>query len=121
MADEENKVQEVPEPTRPGVVAQEAKLVGDDEMPEVRRVQVDVNEESVAAQVAQPREGDSDTVQVHETSVSLDEVITDPSSPLAVQVPDAGRGTMSLPIHELAQGTVEDYFREHAAESDDSE
>lgn len=88
----------------PGVVAQEAKTVGDEELPAPREPEVQVIQETEAAQVAQPREGDSDTVNVHEVSLAMDEVITDPSSPLAVQVPDAGRGSLDLPIHALANG-----------------
>lgn len=95
------------------VVAQEAKTVGDDNLPEAREPQADVNQEPVAAQVAQPREGDADKVNVHEVVVTTDEVITDPSSPLAVQVPDAGRGDGSLPIHKLAGKRPEDVFAEN--------
>lgn len=92
---------EVPVPV---VTAQEAKTVGDEELPEPRVPEVQVNESTEAAQVVQPREGDADTVNVHEVYLALDEVITDPSSPLAVQIPDAGRGSLDLPIHALANG-----------------
>jgi hypothetical protein len=94
---------EVISPPVPEVVAQEAKIVGDDEL-EVFTVEPEVVEEQVAAQVAQPREADRDSVDVHETSVMLDEVITDPSDPRAVIIPDAGRGSLDLPIHRLALG-----------------
>lgn len=99
----------------PEVTAQKKKLVGDDKL-EVREVTVEVNEDQVDAQTVQPRELDPKKVNVHEVVVATDTVITDPSSPLAVQVPDAGRGDASLPIHRLAEGTVEDVF---ASESSD--
>lgn len=104
----------------PEVVAQEAKTVGDENLPEPREPQADVRKEEVAAQVAQPREADRSTVSVHETVVTTDEVITDPASPLAVQVPDAGRGDSSLPIHALAGERVEDVFAREASKSDES-
>jgi hypothetical protein len=94
------------------VVAQKQKVVGDDSLPEPREPQADVNDEPVAAQVAQPREKESAKVAVHEVVVTTDEVITDPSSPLAVQVPDAGSGSLDLPIHRLAAKRPEDVFAE---------
>jgi hypothetical protein len=98
------------------VVSQEGALVGDEAVNEhVHKVEPDVVEESVDAQVVAQPEAPSSTVNVHETSVQLDTVITDPSSPLAVQVPDAGRGSLDLPIHGLAAPTVEEVFAEHAA------
>lgn len=106
-------------PTPAEVVAQEAKTVGDDDLPEAREPQADVRQEEVAAQVVQPREADPSTVSVHEVVVTTDEVIKDPSSPLAVQVPDAGRGDSSLPIHALAGERVEDVFAREASKSDD--
>lgn len=96
-------------PDTPAVVAQEAKVVGDDAL-EPREPTVEVNKDQVDAQVAQPREGDSDKVNVHEVVVATDTVITDPSDPLAVQVPDAGRGSLDLPIHNLDGPRVEDVF-----------
>lgn len=117
MADE--KVTQVP---APDVVAQEPKLVGDDEtQAEVHEVKPEVEREPVAAQVAQPRESDRDKVDVHETSVKLDRVITDTSDPLAVQVPDAGRGSLDLPIHRLDAPTVEEVFAEEAASVEERE
>jgi hypothetical protein len=105
-------------PDAPEVIAQKNKLVGDEEVQaEVHSVEPDVNTDSVKAQVAPEREKPSTKVPVHETSVKLDEVITDPSSPLAVQVPDAGRGDASLPIHRLANPTPEDVFSSEASES----
>jgi len=91
------------------VVAQEAKVVGDDNLTP-REPTAEVVQEQVAAQVAQPREGDADKVNVHETVVHTDTVITDPSDPLAVQVPDAGRGSLVLPAHALDAETPEQVF-----------
>jgi hypothetical protein len=102
-------------PDQTEVVAQEAKTVGDENI-EAREPTVEVTKEQVDAQVAQPREGDSDKVNVFETTVATDTVITDPSSPLAVQVPDAGRGSLELPSHALAGPTVEQVFADDADE-----
>lgn len=107
-------------PELPAVTAQEAKVV-DNEGAEPFVVEPEVNVEQVDAMVVQPREGDSDTVNVHEVSVATDRVITDPSSPLAVQIPPEGRGDGTLPIHALGNGTVEDYFKKNASESSDDE
>src|SRR5690349_16404874 len=98
-------------PPQTEVVAQEAKTVGDENL-EVREPDVQVKSDQEDAQVAQPREGDADKVNVHEVSVTTDTVITDPSSPLAVQVPDAGRGSLDLPIHRLNAPVVEDVFKD---------
>jgi hypothetical protein len=115
MADEK-----LTETKAPAVTAQEAKKVGDAEVQEsVHEVKPEVVKEQVAAQVVQPREGDSDKVNVHETFVAMDRVITDPSDPLAVQIPDAGRGDLSLPIHRLDAPTVEDVFREQASSAEE--
>lgn len=96
-------------PPVPEVVAQEAKTVGDDQFTP-REPTVEVVKEEVDAQVVQPREGDHDKVNVHEVRVETDTVITDPSDPLAVQVPDAGRGSLDLPIHGLDAPTPEQAF-----------
>ena len=109
--------EEVIVPSTPAVTAQESKTVGDDAL-EVRSVEISVTKEEAPAQVVQPREGDSDVVHVHEVYVTTDEIITDPSSPLAVQIPDAGRGSLDLPIHGLDQGTVEEVFARDASKSD---
>jgi hypothetical protein len=117
MADEK-----ITQPRLADVVAQDAKVVGDDEVQaEVHSVEPEVVSESVAAQVAQPREADSDSVNVHEVSVVTDRVILDPSDPLAVQVPDAGRGSLDLPIHALDAPTVEEVFSSEASEADTPE
>jgi len=96
-------------PDAPEVVAQDAKTVGDDAL-QAREPSVDVVKEQVDAQVSQPREGAADKVNVHEVVVHTDTVITDPSDPLAVQVPDAGRGALDLPIHALDGETPEQVF-----------
>lgn len=117
MAEAENNI------TRPELrdpVAQEAKLVGDD-VQEVREVPVEVVAEQVDAQVSQPREDADDKVNVHETVVKLDEVITDPSDPRAVQIPDAGRGSLDLPAHRLAAQTPEAVFAASASDEDKAE
>lgn len=104
-------------PDTPEVTAQKAKTVGDENI-EAREPTVEVKREQVDAQVVQPREGDADKVNVHETTIALDEVITDPSSPLAVQVPDAGRGSLDLPTHALSGPTVEQAFADEAPEAE---
>lgn len=104
-------------PTLPVVTAQESMTVGDSEM-EARSADVGVTKEEVPAQVMQPRANDADTVHVHEVYVVTDEIITDPSSPLAVQIPDAGRGSLDLPIHQLDRGTVEEVFAREASKAD---
>lgn len=104
------------------VVAQEPKLVGDEDTQVVDH-RVDVTQEQVPAQVTQPREGDNDKVNVHEVSVQTDEVITDTSDPRAVQVPDAGRSPLldaGLPIAALDGERVEDVFAREASKSDES-
>lgn len=123
MADETTVEPEAPQaeaqaeeaivPAMPVVTAQEAMTIGDDEM-EARQADIGVTKEEVPAQVMQPRQADADTVQVHEVFVITDEIITDPASPLAVQIPDAGRGTLDLPIHRLDRGTVEAVFARKA-------
>ncbi len=63
-------------------------------------VRVDTVREEVPAQVAPAREPEADKVQVHEVKVETDVVITDPTSPLAVQT-EGGGGSLDLPIHKL--------------------
>jgi hypothetical protein len=90
----------------------EAEVAGPDE---VRDPQAVVVQGDVPAQVAPAREPDNDVVPVHETSVTLDEVITDPNSPLAVQVPEPDAAAGKLPIHSLAKPVPEDVFADKAA------
>lgn len=110
-------------PQVPEVTAQKQKTVGDENLPEPREVEVDVNKDRVKTMRVQQREPDAAYAPVHETSITIDTVITDPASPLAVQIPDAGRGTMLLPITGLNEGTVEERFAAAAEEesSDDSD
>ncbi len=70
-------------------------------------VKVETVDEEVQAQVAPPRDPDADKVRVHEVSVSLDRVITDPSADDAVQVPEEGQGSTVLPAHSLDAPSAE--------------
>lgn len=93
------------------VVSQEGALVGDEAVQgAAHEVKPTVVEEPVAAMVSGPRDPEADTVSVSETFVAMDRVITDPTSPEAVQIPDAGRGSMDLPIHDLQGPTPEQVF-----------
>jgi hypothetical protein len=103
---------------QPKVAVPANALVGDDAKLDPREADVDVNKDSVPAQTTGAPAVEVDTVYVHETSVQLDEVITDPHSPLAVQVPDEGRGFLNLPIHGLDAPRPEDVF--DAARKDES-
>lgn len=103
----------------PEIVAQNKKLVGDEAVQNAGvTVEPEVTEEQVAAQVAPAREKESAKVNVHETVVHTDKVITDPNSPEAVQVPDAGRGSLDLPAHALGSGHVEDRLAEASKSND---
>lgn len=105
------------------VVAQKSKLVGDENQPDPVAVDPTVTDEKVAAQVAPAREKDAAKVSVDEVVVHTDEVITDPSDPKAVQVPDAGRGDASTPIANAYRDgkRVEDVFAAEASEADEDE
>lgn len=105
-------------PDYPKVAAPKNAILSDDDL-EPREATVKVVKEEQPAQVTGPAAEPVDTVNVHEVSVQLDEVITDPSSPLAVQIPDAGRGDLSLPIHGLNGPTVEQFFAENATDADE--
>ena len=94
---------------QPEVQAPEGALVGDDSI-EVRKPEPIAINEHAAAQVTGAPAKPVDTVAVNEVAIQLDRVITDPNSPEAVQIPDAGRGDASLPIHALAGPDVEDVF-----------
>lgn len=98
------------------IAAPENATIGDENLTPIEHDVVTVDE-TVPAQTTGPAAVEVDTVRVTETHLALDEVITDPHSPLAVQIPDAGRGPLTLPIHQLAAvGKPEDQFREAAAE-----
>lgn len=111
---------EIETPALAEIVAQDAKVVGDENV-EVYEGEVEVNTESVPAQVSQPREDAAAEVPVHEVHVATDEVITDTSNPLAVQIPDAGRGSLDLPIHALGNGTPESVFAAEASEAEEAD
>lgn len=103
------------------VAAPDNALVGDANLPDPRPVDVKVYQDDVPAQVTGPANKVVDTVKVHEVFVTVDEVITDPSSPLAVQIPDAGRGFLDLPIHAIGGRKPEDVFAEANAAAEKSE
>ena len=101
---------------------QKGALVGDEAVREAAtKVEPDVVDEAVTAQVAAERAPDADEVQVFETTVATDTVVTDPSSPEAVQIPDAGKGSLDLPVHRLTAPTPEDVFADEASSADDPE
>lgn len=95
-------------PAQQEVTSQEGALVGDENQPEAREVEVTQNTEAVPAQVSPPRGPEAETVPVFEVAVALDEPVLDPSSPEAVQIPDAGRGDLTLPIHGLSAPSPEE-------------
>ncbi len=100
-------------PALPPIATQEASTIGDENM-SPREPEVAVNTQSVPAQIMGQPAPAVTTVPVHETFVAIDRVITDTSDPLAVQIPDAGRGDASLPIHGLSRPTVEQFFADNA-------
>lgn len=59
---------------------------------------VDSNQGQVKAQVTGKPRTEPGKIDVHETHVTVDRVITDANDPLAVQIPDAGRGNAITPI-----------------------
>lgn len=107
-------------PTQPPVVSQEGAIVGDENI-QAFTPEVAVNDAAVPAQVSPPREAEPAEVPVYETSIAVDKVITDPSSPEAVQIPDAGRGSLDLPIHRLANGTPEQQLSGDSEEAPEAE
>ena len=110
---------ELKKPELNEVVAQGPKLVGDEEVQQhVHELDPQVNTEPVPAQVTPDPDPPASTVNVHETYLELDKVITDPSDPLAVQIPDAGRGSLDLPIHSIVGPTVEEVFADAGSEEE---
>jgi len=100
------------------VVTQKGALVGDEAVQAAgQKPTVTVNDEAVDAQVAGQNEPVGNKVNVSETSVQLDHVVTDPSSPEAVQIPDVGRGDLDLPINLLTGPTAEEVFAKEAGSS----
>lgn len=96
---------------------EDVATVGDEAVnAHVREVDVNTVKEDVPAQVVAKPIDASATVPVHEVSVTLDTVITDPSDPLAVQIPDAGRGFLDLPIHALDAPTPEQALADGSAD-----
>lgn len=111
----------------PEVTVEEEVPVSEVEVPEApaaadaeeaREPTATVVQGEVPHAVVQPREPDADVAQVHEVVVQTDEVITDPSDPQAVQIPEAGRGDSSLPIHALANPVPEAVFADEASKAD---
>lgn len=97
------------------VAAPANALVGDENIPQAGDVDVIDHNEDVPAQVMSKEPITvPETVKETVTVVRLDEVITDPSSPLAVQIPDAGRGSLDLPFHRLRSPRPEEVFSGNA-------
>lgn len=92
------------------IAAPENATIGDENIAPAGDVQIYTVNEDVAAQVTGPPAVVVETSKVTETVVRMDEVITDPSSPLAVQIPDAGRGSLDLPFHRLSKPRPEAVF-----------
>lgn len=104
MADETQNV----EPKLTDVSAAENALVGDEAVQGARyEPEAEVVREDVQAQLPPEPSKPAETVPVNEFYMQMDQVVTDPSSPEAVQIPDAGRGTLDLPVHVLARGTYD--------------
>lgn len=98
------------------VVAQKGALVGDEAVQEAAHtVEPQVAETEVDAQVMVERDPEAAKVSVQETFVAMDKPVLDPSAPEAVQIPDAGRGSLDLPIHKLQGESVEDVFAREAS------
>jgi hypothetical protein len=87
-------------------------------------VNAEVNTEAVPAQVTGPPSEAVTEVPVHETHVVTDRVITDPSDPLAVQVPPEGRGNSLTPIGRTfvdGSETPEESLARKAKEAEDEQ
>lgn len=100
------------------IAAPENAVIGDENLsprdPDVSQVN-----EDVPAQVTGAPAKPVETVKVTETVVALDEFVTRKDDPLGVQIPDAGRGPLNLPIHRLAEaGTPEQQFAEADKDSE---
>ena len=108
----ESPVGQTLEPTP--VAAPANAQIGDDNVAGVNPIEVTVVNEDVPAQVTGAAAVPVETVRVHETHVTTDRVILDPNSPEAVQIPDAGRGGLDLPIHALSNPSPEEVFAAQA-------
>lgn len=91
------------------VVSQKGAQVGDENLAPAEAPQHVVVNEEQDARVTPEREAPAAT-QTYETHVVMDRVVTDPSSPEAVQVPDAGRGEINLPAYHLDARSPEQVF-----------
>lgn len=99
----------VPAPEYIRASAPENALVGDEAVYGLDSpTEAEVVTDAVPAQVMSDEVVVVDEIPVHETYVQMDRVVLDPSAPEAVQIPDAGRGFLELPIHQLANGTAEE-------------
>lgn len=121
IADEPREEQSAPSAT-PGAPLVSAPANAVEESP-VHEPEVETDTDSVPAQVTGPSAEPVTSVPVHETRVSVDKVITDPSDPLAVQVPPEGRGNALTPIGGAwgveTPETPEEALARKASESDD--
>jgi hypothetical protein len=102
QAPAENTPTAAPQPTSTDVAPGQAPVA----VPEASKsaetpaspVEVTTDTDPVPAQVTGAAPEPVREVAVHETRVHTDRVITDPNDPLAVQVPEAGRGNALTPI-----------------------
>lgn len=107
MADKQNKA----------VGGPEKALVGDEAVQSVKHEVEPVVVDEVSERKHAPEAAQQVEYPVSEFSVAMDTVVTDPTSPEAVQIPDAGRGNADLPIRVLSGPTPEDVFGEKASDS----
>jgi hypothetical protein len=103
---EEAPVREIEAPELPAVSGP-AKVETEQEP---REPTAEVVKDQADALVVQPREADSDKVNVHEVHVVTDERVYDRAI-----VPPEGRGSLDLPIHGLGGERVEDVFAREAS------
>ena len=94
---------EIPTPEQPRVAAAPNAIIGDRDP---RDADVEVNVGTVPAQVVGPEPVPVEEVPVHEVAVRMDEPASE------VQIPDAGRGSTALPIHDVAGQRPEEAFAE---------
>jgi len=119
MADDKQRLEDTV--GRPPVAVQKGAQVGDDKLAPVHEVETELDDKNVPAMVMAKAPEPVREVYVHESRVKLDRVVTDPSSPEAVQIPDAGRGFLSLPLHGLDAPTPEQFFAAEASEVTDED